>query len=93
MFIDGYERSDAMGDWNNFLTRIEDLKPYMAEFEENDAMKPKNYSSDYKVRSDDCRPIIVITYDECTFSAHDEIQRAWTRIRDIYYNPKVVNKA
>ena len=51
-------------DRNRFLTRMEELKPYMVEFEENSAMKPKIYPSDCVVGGEDCRPIIVITYDE-----------------------------
>ena len=34
-------------DQNNFMTRIEDLKPYMIEFEEDSKMKPKIYPSCY----------------------------------------------
>lgn len=38
MFIDKYEHSDIIDDWNNFLTRIEDHKPYMVEFEKDGKM-------------------------------------------------------
>lgn len=76
VFIDKHERSDMVEDRNKFLTRIEDLKPYIVEFEENGVMKPKIYSSDCAVGGEDCRPINVITYDEYTFSANDGIQRA-----------------
>ena len=73
VFIDGHERSDVVGDRKNFLRKMEELKPYMVEFEENSAMKDKIYPSDYAVHSNNYRPIIVITHDECTFSANDEI--------------------
>lgn len=34
VFIDGHERSDVVEDRENFLTRMEDFKPYIVEFEE-----------------------------------------------------------
>ena len=49
IFIDRHERSDVVEDRNNFLIKMEDLKPYMVEFEENDKMKPKDYLSDCAV--------------------------------------------
>ncbi len=76
LFIDGHERSDVMEDRNNFMTIIEDLKPYMVKFEENGVMKLKIYLFDCAIEGDDRRPIIVITYDECIFSANDGIRRA-----------------
>lgn len=30
-------------DWNNFLIKIEDLKPYIIEFKKNSKIKPKIY--------------------------------------------------
>ena len=88
VFIDGHERSDVVEDQNNFLTRMEDLKPYMVEFEEDGTMKPKIYPSDCAVGGNDRRPIIVITHDECTFSANDGIRKAWTRVGDTFLRPK-----
>ncbi len=55
---------------------MEDLKPHMVEMEENGEMKHKNYPSDWAVRDDDCWLIIVIAYDECTFSVKHRIRRA-----------------
>ena len=68
---------------------MEDLKPYMVEFEEDGKMKPKIYPSDCAVGGNDRRPIIVITHDECTFSANDGIRRAWTRVGIHFYFPLV----
>ena len=42
-----------MEDRNNFMTIIEDLKPYMVKFEENGAMKLKIYPFDCAIESDD----------------------------------------
>lgn len=88
MFVDGHERSDIVEDSTNFLRRMEELKPYMVEFDENDVMKPKVYSSDCAVRGENRRPIIVITHDECTFSANDGVQKAWTQIEDAFLRLK-----
>ena len=67
---------------------MEDLKPYMVEFEENGTMKPKVYPEDCVVGGDKRQPIIMITYDECMFSSNDRIWRAWTQIGDTYLWPK-----
>lgn len=60
-------------DRNLFLTRMEELKPYMVEFDENGAMKTKKYPVDFLVGGDEHRPIVVITHDECTFFANDGV--------------------
>lgn len=41
VFIEEHERSDVVEDLNNFLTKMEDLKLNMVEFEEDGKMKPK----------------------------------------------------
>lgn len=73
VFVDGHERSDIVEDRKNFLKKMEELKPYMVTFEENGTMKPKIYPPDCAVGGDNRRPIIVITHDECTFSANDGV--------------------
>ena len=88
IFIDGHERSDVVEDRKKFLEKMEELKPYMVEFEENGAMKEKIYPSDCAVHGPNRRPIIVITHDECTFSANDGIRKAWTRKGDTFLRPK-----
>lgn len=88
VFIDGHEPSDVVEDRKNFLGRMEELKPYMVEFEENGAMKDKIYPPDCAVHGPSRRPIIVITHDECPFSANDGIRKAWTRKGDTFLRPK-----
>ena len=88
VFIDGYKRPDVVEDRNCFLTKIEELKPYMIEFNKDGAIKAKDYPVDCAVRGEERHPIIVITYDECIFSANDRIRKAWTRERDTFYNLK-----
>lgn len=88
VFVDDHERPDMVENRNCFLTKIEELKPYMAEFNENGAMKAKNYPVDCAVGGEKRRPIIIITYDEYTFSANDGVQKAWTWEGDIFLQPK-----
>ena len=60
----------------------------MVEFDKNDAMKPKVYPSDCTVGDNNRRPIIVITHDECIFSANNGIRKAWARKSDTFLRPK-----
>ncbi len=88
VFIDGDERPEVVEDCNNFSRLMDELKPYTVEFEEDGTMKPKKYPLDCEVEGEERRPIIVITHDECTFSANDGVRRAWTRIGDTFLRPK-----
>lgn len=73
VFIDGHERPDVVENRVNFLKVMEDLKPYMVEFEEDGTMKPKVYPDDCVVEGLNQRLVIVITYDEYTFTANDGV--------------------
>ena len=84
VFVDGYERLDVVEDCKRFLNKMEELKPYLVEFNEDDAMKDKTYPSDCIVGGEDRRPVIIITHDKCTFSANDTIYKAWTRVGDTF---------
>ncbi len=53
MFINGYEQSDVIEDCKVFLNKMEELKPYIIEFDEDSAIKPKVYPLDYTVRDND----------------------------------------
>lgn len=88
MFVDGHERPDVVEDRERFLKTMEELKPYMVEFNEDGTMKDKEYPLDCAVGGGIRRPIIVITHDECTFSANDGIRKAWTRVGDTFLRPK-----
>lgn len=63
-------------DQNYFLIKIEELKLYMIEFNKDSTIKAKDYPIDYAVESEKRRLIILITYNECTFSANDRVQKA-----------------
>lgn len=76
VFIDGHEQPDVVKDRSVFLNKMEELKPYIVEFDENSAMKPKIYLLDYAVKGNHWQPIIVITHDECIFSTNNGIRKA-----------------
>ena len=54
LFVDGHERSDVVEDYKRFLNKMEDLKPYMVELNEDDTIKDKTYPPDCVVRGKDC---------------------------------------
>lgn len=88
VFIDEHERPDVVEDCEVFLEKIEELKSYMVEFDENSAMKPKVYPSDCAVEGNNQQPIIVLTHDECKFSDNNGIRKAWARKSDTFLRPK-----
>ena len=75
-------------DRKRFLNKMEELKPYLVEFNEDGAMKDKMYPPDCAVRGENCRLVIIITHDECTFSANDGIRKAWTKVEDPFLGSK-----
>lgn len=54
IFIDEHKRPDVIEDQKIFLRRIEELKPYVVEFENDRTIKPKIYLSDCAVDGKDC---------------------------------------
>lgn len=71
MFFDGYEREDVIEYQEIFLDEMKSLLPYLVKFLEDVIMVSKVYPDDCTVGGPDRRPIIMITYDESTFSAND----------------------
>ena len=55
---------------------MEELKPYIVEFNKNGAMKAKDYPVNCAVGGEERCTIIIITYDEYTFFANDGIWKA-----------------
>lgn len=49
MFVDGHKRLDVVKDCERFFKTIEELKPYMVEFNEDGTMKGKEYLLDCTV--------------------------------------------
>ncbi len=77
--VDEHERPDVVKDRTNFLKKMEELKPFLVEINKDGTMRSKVYPPNCVVESEDYRSIIVITHDECTFSANDGIRRAYTQ--------------
>lgn len=73
VFVDGYKQPNMVKDWNHFLIKREELKPYIVKFNKDGTIKAKNYSFDCAVRGEKRHPIIVITHDKCTFCANDGV--------------------
>lgn len=46
LFMNGYERFDIVEDHTHFIKKIEELKPYIVEFNENGIIMPKVYLFD-----------------------------------------------
>lgn len=60
---------------------MDELKPYVVEFNEDDTIKDKEYPKIWQ-------PIIGITYNKYIFSTNNSICKAWTQIGDIFLQPK-----
>lgn len=71
--MDEYKRSNVVKNYLNFLKKIEELKLYIIEFNKDGMIKPKVYSPDCAVKSENHQLIILIPHDNCTFSANDSI--------------------
>lgn len=67
IFIDGYEWLDIIEDCKVFFNKMEELKPYIVEFDGDGVIKPKVYLSDCAVGDNNWQSIIMITH---TFSAN-----------------------
>ena len=73
VFVDGHERPDVVEDCQKFLRIMKDLELYLVEFKKDGSMKTKNYPDNCVIGANIRQPIIVITYNEYTFSANDGI--------------------
>ena len=67
---------------------MKELKLYLVKFNKDGIIKNKIYQLDYTIRGEDCWPIIIITYNECTFLENNGICKAWTRIRNTFLHFK-----
>ena len=88
VFIDGHKQPNIIEDRKKFFEKMEELKPYLVEFNEDGTIKEKNYLANCTVGDSNRRPVIVIIYNECTFSTNDGICKAWTWIGDTFLRPK-----
>lgn len=65
-----------------------DLEPYLVEFDSEGNMKDNVYPDDCQIGGTGRRPVIMITYDECTFSANDGKTHGWQCKGDTFLCPK-----
>lgn len=73
LFVDGYKTVDVVNNHANFLKKLEELKPFLVEFNKDGIIKSKIYPSNCIVGSENSRLIIVITYNVCIFLANDRL--------------------
>ena len=71
VFFYGHKHKDVIEYRETFLNEMKSLLPYLVEFFEDGTMVPKEYPDDCAVEGLDQKSIIMITYDESTFSAND----------------------
>ena len=74
--MDKYKGHDIIKDYINFLKKMEELKQFLVEFNEDNSVRSKIYLSKCIIRSKDFWLFIIITYDKCTFSINNRISRA-----------------
>ena len=71
-----------------FLKSMAELELYLIEFEENGVIKAKVYPENCQIGGDNCRPVICITHDKCTFLANDGKTRIWQIAGENTLRPK-----
>ena len=52
VFVEGHERLDVVEDQNRFLIKMEELKSYIVEFNEDGIIKAKDYPVDCVMRGE-----------------------------------------
>ena len=88
VFINGHERTNVVEDRKAFLKTMSDLELYLVEFNSEGNIKDKIYPDDCQVGGTNCQSVIVITYNECMFSANNGKTHGWQRKGDIFLCPK-----
>ena len=71
VFYDRHERENVIEYQETFFNKMKSFLLYFVEFYEDGIIVSKEFPDDYAVESPNQRPIIMITYDESTFSAKD----------------------
>ncbi len=64
------------------------LKRYKVKFEEDGTMKPKVYLSACELCENNWQTIIVITRDECTFTANNRVRKVLTQKKNMFLRTK-----
>ena len=71
VFVDSHEQSNVVENRKKFVKTIEKMEFYLVEFDTEGKMFSKAYPSDCTVEREIRCLIIIITYDECTFSSNN----------------------
>ena len=64
------------------------LRTILVKFDSKGNIKDKIYPDDCQVKDTNCQPVIVITHDECTFSANNRKIHGWQRKKNTFFRPK-----
>ena len=88
VYVDGHERQDVVGYREGFIKRLEELWPYIVEFEDDGTIVNKAYPEGCIVGGRDRQPIILVTHDKSTFSSNDGRRQAWTGPSRQFLRPK-----
>lgn len=78
IFINWHEQVDIVKDYKNFFKWRKELKLYIIKFEKNNILRPKIYPANCTVWGDWQWLVIIITHNNCIFSANNRIQGTWT---------------
>lgn len=70
---------------------MEDLKPYIVEFDEDGIIKAKVYLDDYVVKDQNWWPVIAIIYNQYTISANNNIQQIWNKKENTYLHSILID--
>jgi len=87
VYVDGHERPDVIQDRAQFLNQLENLQPYLVEFDNEGNIKAKTYPRSCIVGGHDS-PIILITHDESTLSSNEGRSRVWKEPNTNILRPK-----
>jgi hypothetical protein len=85
VFMDGHEREDVVTDRMKFLQKMQDLEPYLVDFDISGRMLEKAYPDNCQVGGQQRRPTILITHDESIFSANDGKRQAWIKESNVTF--------
>ncbi|RPA95419.1 hypothetical protein L873DRAFT_1931591 [Choiromyces venosus 120613-1] len=71
VYFDGHERPDVLEEWVQFLNLLDQLNPFLAEFDCEGNIIDKVYPPNCFPGLTISQLIILITHDESTFNTHD----------------------
>lgn len=70
------KQPNVIEDRQKKILKMEELKLYLVEFNEDSIIKEKTYPANCIVNSSDCQPVIVNTYDVFIFFTNNRIRKA-----------------